>query len=174
MASAMSTLRLDNYVYTEEGIRAAWQRVAPGGHLSLAISVFSGHWFFERLYWTVAKATGREPRAMYSPLHGNVITFIVPADGAVLDERELAKRPRVAVEVPVFEGSPDHFAELGKMLDAIGLERTAITVVPSTDRNPISKDAAERKAAVDYLKYCTDCTADPVPSNPVAVNVTGP
>lgn len=101
MASAMSTLRLDNYVYTEEGIRAAWQRVAPGGHLSLAISVFSGHWFFERLYWTVAKATGREPRAMYSPLHGNVITYIVPNDGAVLDEKELAKRPRVAIETPM-------------------------------------------------------------------------
>ena len=101
MASAMSTLRLDNYVYTEEGIRAAWQRVAPGGHLSLAISVFSGKWFFERLYWTVAKATGREPRAMYSPLHGQVITYIVPADGVVLDEKELAKRPRVEVQVPM-------------------------------------------------------------------------
>jgi len=100
MASAMSTLRLDNYVYTEEGIRAAWKHVAPGGHLSLAISVFSGKWFFQRLYWTVAKATGREPRAMYSPLHGEVITYIVPNDGAVLDEVELAKRPRVAVEAP--------------------------------------------------------------------------
>jgi hypothetical protein len=100
MASAMSTLRLDNYVYTEEGIRAAWQHVAPGGHLSLAISVFSGKWFFQRLYWTVAKATGREPRAMYSPLHGEVITYIVPNDGAVLDEKELARRPRVDVGVP--------------------------------------------------------------------------
>jgi len=34
MSSAMSTLRLDNYVYTEEGIRAAWEKVGPGGHLS--------------------------------------------------------------------------------------------------------------------------------------------
>jgi len=101
MASAMSTLRLDNYVYTEEGIRAAWQRVAPGGHLSLAISVFAGHWFFERLYWTVAKATGREPMAMYSPLHGTVITYIVPNDGAVLDATELAKRPRVVAQTTV-------------------------------------------------------------------------
>lgn len=101
MASAMSTLRLDNYVYTEEGIRAAWKHVAPGGHLSLAISVFSGKWFFERLYWTVTKATGREPRAMYSPLHGQVITYIVPTESTVFDEKELAKRPRVAIETPV-------------------------------------------------------------------------
>ncbi len=96
MVSAMSTLRLDNYVYTEEGIRAAWERVGPGGHLSLAISCFAGHWFFERLYWTVTKATGREPIAMYSPLHSVVITYIVPRDGVVLDAAELAKRPRVA------------------------------------------------------------------------------
>ncbi len=62
------------------------------------------------------------------------------------------------VEIPIFEGTPDHFARLGAMLDAIGLERTAITVVPTEDKNPIGKDAAQRKAAIDYLKYCVDCT----------------
>jgi len=63
------------------------------------------------------------------------------------------------VEIPVFEGSPDHYAGLGKMLDQIGLGRTAITVVPTPDKNPLDKDAAVRKAAVEYLKYCVDCTA---------------
>ncbi len=96
MVSAMSTLRLDNYVYTEEGIRAAWGHVAPGGHLSLAISVLAGPWFFERLYWTVTKATGREPVAVHSPLHGNVVTYLVPAAGAVLDAKLLNQRTLVA------------------------------------------------------------------------------
>ncbi len=95
MASAMSTLRLDNYVYTEEGIRAAWRKVAPGGHLSLAISCLAGRWFFERIYWTIAKATGREPIAIHSPLHGESTTFLVPADGAVLDAVQLERRTRV-------------------------------------------------------------------------------
>jgi hypothetical protein len=95
MASAMSTLRLDNYVYTEEGIRAAWRKVAPGGHLSLAISCLAGRWFFERVYWTVAKATGREPIALHSPLHGETATFIVPAAGVELDAGQLAQRSRV-------------------------------------------------------------------------------
>ena len=45
------------------------------------------------------------------------------------------------------------------MLDQIGLERTAITVIPSLDKNPLGEDAGQRKAAVDYLKYCVDCTA---------------
>ena len=62
------------------------------------------------------------------------------------------------IEIPVFEGSPDHYAKLGRMLDEIGLERTAITVIPSLDKNPLG-DAAQRQAAVDYLRYCTDCAA---------------
>ncbi len=62
------------------------------------------------------------------------------------------------VEIPVFEGKPDHFAGLGRMLEEIGLDRTAITVVPTLDKNPIGKDSAQRKAALDYLKYCIDCT----------------
>jgi SAM-dependent methyltransferase len=55
MSSSMSTLRLDNYVYTEEGLRAAWKRVGENGHLTLAISCIAGPWFFERLYWTLPK-----------------------------------------------------------------------------------------------------------------------
>jgi D-psicose/D-tagatose/L-ribulose 3-epimerase len=63
------------------------------------------------------------------------------------------------VEVPVFEGTPDHFARIGRMLDAIGLQRTAITIVPTEDKNPVGKDPAQRKAAVEHLKHCVDCTA---------------
>jgi hypothetical protein len=100
MASAMSTLRLDNYVYTEEGIRAAWNHVAPGGHLSLAISCTAGRWFFERLYWTITRATGREPIAFYSPLHGATATFVVPRSGAALVTAELAARPQIKPESP--------------------------------------------------------------------------
>ena len=44
------------------------------------------------------------------------------------------------------------------MLDEIGLERTAITVIPSLDKNPLG-DEGQRQAAVDYLRYCTDCAA---------------
>jgi len=101
MVSAMSTLRLDNYVYTEEGIRAAWRLVGPGGHLSLAISCDAGRWFFERLYWTVAKATGRKPIAFYNRLHLGTVTFVVPADGAHFDPNEIAKRDRIEPENPV-------------------------------------------------------------------------
>lgn len=95
MSSAMSTLRLDNYVYTEEGIRAAWHRVKPGGHLTLAIACNSGQWFVDRLFWTVAKATGREPIALLTPLHGATVTFIVSTDGAAMDPKFLEGRIRL-------------------------------------------------------------------------------
>ena len=97
MVSAMATLRLDNYVYTEEGIRAAWNRVAQGGHLSLAFSCVAGQWFFDRIYWTITKATGREPYTVLSPLHATA-TFIVPRDGAQIDFAVLGRSHRVMPE----------------------------------------------------------------------------
>ena len=84
MFTALSTLRLDNYVYTEEGIRAAWKHVAPQGHLSVSFSVFAGSWISDRLYWTITRATGREPLAL---LHGMNYgcTYVVPGPEAHLD-----------------------------------------------------------------------------------------
>ncbi len=84
MFSSLSTLRLDNYVYTEEGIRAAWNHVAPRGLLSISFSVFAGPWMMDRLYWTITRATGRQPVAFYHGMHFGV-TYIVPRDEAHLD-----------------------------------------------------------------------------------------
>ncbi len=62
-------------------------------------------------------------------------------------------------EVPIFEGVPSDYARLGETLDGIGLGRTAITVIPATDKNPLSEDAAHRKAAVGYMNWVTDCAS---------------
>jgi D-psicose/D-tagatose/L-ribulose 3-epimerase len=62
------------------------------------------------------------------------------------------------VEIPVFEGGPTYYSELGKLLDKIGLERTIVSVVPTPDKNPISADASSRQAGVDYLKWLIDCS----------------
>ncbi len=63
------------------------------------------------------------------------------------------------VEIPIFEGGPDDYAPIGKMLDEIGLERTAITVIPTAETDPLSPDASVRAAAVDYLTRAAECTA---------------
>jgi SAM-dependent methyltransferase len=84
MFTALSTLRLDNYVYTEEGIRAAWEHVAPRGHMAISFSVYAGPWISDRLYWTIARATGREPLALLHSMNFGC-TFVVPGPEAKLD-----------------------------------------------------------------------------------------
>jgi D-psicose/D-tagatose/L-ribulose 3-epimerase len=63
------------------------------------------------------------------------------------------------VEIPIFEGTPDHFADLGRLLDEIGLERTAVAAMGDPAMNLISADAAERQAGIDHMKWVIDCTA---------------
>jgi D-psicose/D-tagatose/L-ribulose 3-epimerase len=62
------------------------------------------------------------------------------------------------VEIPIIEGGPDHYARIGELLDKIGLERTAVSLIGS-GRNPLSPDKAQQKAAVDHAKWVIDCSA---------------
>jgi D-psicose/D-tagatose/L-ribulose 3-epimerase len=61
------------------------------------------------------------------------------------------------VEIPIFNTDLD-YAAWGKRLDAIGLERTAVTV-RNVDDNPISPDASVRRRGVDGNKRMLDCCA---------------
>ena len=63
------------------------------------------------------------------------------------------------VEVPIFSGTPDDYARIGKLLDELGLERTTISAIPTLDKNPLSADKNTRQASVDYLNWCVDCAA---------------
>jgi len=69
MFSAMSSLRLENYVYTEESMRSAWRLVKPGGALTVSFSVYAGEWLSNRLYATIRNATGISPTIVILPMH---------------------------------------------------------------------------------------------------------
>ncbi len=60
------------------------------------------------------------------------------------------------VEIPVFDGTPDHFKKLKVELDNQGLKSTTVTIM-TPEANPISPDAAIRQAAIDRLKWAIDC-----------------
>lgn len=60
------------------------------------------------------------------------------------------------VEVPIFSDDVDKFAKLGKRLDDLGLERTAVTVRTAAD-NPISPDANIRKAGHAANRRSVEC-----------------
>ncbi|MEX0701226.1 MAG: sugar phosphate isomerase/epimerase family protein [Planctomycetales bacterium] len=59
------------------------------------------------------------------------------------------------VEVPIFDADPTRYGPLAKRLDALGLERTAVTAC-APEINLISADSAIRAAAVEHLKRAID------------------
>ena len=61
------------------------------------------------------------------------------------------------VEIPTMEGPVSAYAELGRILDGIGLERTSSMAFTSPDVNPVSDDARQRQGAVDHLNWLIDC-----------------
>ncbi|MBU2981435.1 sugar phosphate isomerase/epimerase [Lentibacter algarum] len=63
------------------------------------------------------------------------------------------------VEVPVFEGSAAEYAATGRMLDGLGLERTAVTAMGDPALNLISETASHRAAGIDYMKHALECCA---------------
>jgi D-psicose/D-tagatose/L-ribulose 3-epimerase len=83
-------------------------------------------------------------------------THVTADDRALLEDIKATGYD--GVEIPVFEGTPDEYERLGALLDDIGLERTTISVVPEPDVDPLSADAAVRRAAVDFQRNLVDCT----------------
>ncbi len=62
------------------------------------------------------------------------------------------------VEIPVFEGAPDHYARLGETLDKLGVGRSVVSAL-GAGKNPLSASSADRKAAIAHTKWFIDCSA---------------
>ncbi len=83
--------------------------------------------------------------------------------GHVTDEhvpifKALKKAGYDGVELPLFEGTPEHYARLGEHLDKIGLERSTVSVL-GAGHNPLSPEKAQQQAALERAKWAVDCTA---------------
>ncbi len=63
------------------------------------------------------------------------------------------------VEVPMFEGDPEHYRKLGARLRDIGLGATGVGVMPGGNKNAVSPDAADRAGALAHMNWLADCTA---------------
>ncbi len=72
---------------------------------------------------------------------------------------DLKKTGYDGVEIPLFNGEPTHYANVGRALRDTGLECTAVTVIPDKAHSPISPDSRDREGAVEYLKWAIDCCA---------------
>lgn len=61
------------------------------------------------------------------------------------------------VEIPVLEGSVDQYADLARVLDSLGLQRTCTAIVPSVEADPTSADHTVRKQGLVHLDWIADC-----------------
>lgn len=74
--SAFGSMRLDNFVYTVEGMRDAYARVKPGGLLVVTFELFQP-WMGDRIAVVLERATGHKPTVL-SAHHGTA--FMVRND----------------------------------------------------------------------------------------------
>src|SRR3954453_7543249 len=61
------------------------------------------------------------------------------------------------VEVPIFEGDPEHFRNVGRAIRDNGLRVTGVAVVPDSARDAASGDPAVRAAATRHICWALDC-----------------
>jgi hypothetical protein len=81
--SAFGSVRLDNFVYTVEGMRDAFARVKPGGLLVVTFELFQP-WIGERIAGVIREATGQAPLVLHAH-HGTVFLL---RKGALVDSAE--------------------------------------------------------------------------------------
>ncbi|MBI4675641.1 MAG: methyltransferase domain-containing protein [Chloroflexi bacterium] len=82
--SAFGSVRLDNFVYTVEGMRDAFARVKPNGLLVVTFELFEP-WIGERIAGVLEQATGQKPVVLHAH-HGTV--FLV-RNGAPISQAEV-------------------------------------------------------------------------------------
>jgi D-psicose/D-tagatose/L-ribulose 3-epimerase len=70
----------------------------------------------------------------------------------------LAKAGYDGVEIPILEGTPEHYARVLKVIRDNGLACDVVTNMPDAQHNPVSPDPKLRQNALDFMKRVIDCT----------------
>ncbi|MBT8061379.1 MAG: class I SAM-dependent methyltransferase, partial [Gammaproteobacteria bacterium] len=99
MVASMSSLRIDNFVYTRQSIEQAWALVKPGGALVISFSVFSGEWIANRLRWTIFEATGQDPVTIFHGMHYG-LTFFVNKGATQINSAAVGEFESLALSYP--------------------------------------------------------------------------
>ncbi len=89
----MSSVRLDNYVFTLESLEEARRLVRPGGHVALTAATFQP-WFWKRFERMMRASVGPQVRSIG---HGGWSTYIAQVE----DGPNTAERPAVSRSAPL-------------------------------------------------------------------------
>ncbi len=93
--SSMSSLRLDNYVYTVESFHQSLQRLAPGGVIAVTFFYYKP-WQVERVYNALWQANGSKPVVVHSL--GESRNNLVMLAGPGANREALAQHPYVVAQ----------------------------------------------------------------------------
>jgi spermine/spermidine synthase len=77
LLSSMSSIRLDNYIYTLESLREAKRHLSAGGTVSLSFALVET-WIQERFYRMLTEAFGQEPLCLATPYDAGISYLIGP------------------------------------------------------------------------------------------------
>jgi D-psicose/D-tagatose/L-ribulose 3-epimerase len=61
------------------------------------------------------------------------------------------------VELPLFDGTPEHYRRVGEAVRDAGLRCSGLVIIPDEARNCASADAAAREAGLAHLNWAIDC-----------------
>jgi D-psicose/D-tagatose/L-ribulose 3-epimerase len=61
------------------------------------------------------------------------------------------------IEIPLFEGDPEHYAKIGQAARDNGLRTTAVCVMPDEAHDCLSDDPKIQDAALGHIKWAVDC-----------------
>lgn len=130
--SSMSSLRLDNYVYTKESFEDGVKLLKPGGQMSVTFYAVK-YWQIVRIFKTLLAATGLEPVGFWSKNGSGLTFFYGPIADAETITQKLGYKPFTKKE-----------AELGLQMEGASFPSIEIT----SDDWPF---LFLRRRAVDYI-----------------------
>ena len=127
--SHMSSVRMDNYVYTRENFERVRDRLAPGGVVAVTFTVHE-KWIADRIFTVMTETFGAAPVIYQGDQHSRGTTFLAsteplspPGDAPVLDQatvnREIvADRDRITWTYSQTEGflDPSVFSAQAELL----------------------------------------------------------
>ncbi len=128
--SSLSSIRLDNYIYTVEGIRNGWKLLSPQGIMLVSFWDVDRVWLGERIYRDIELATGTPPVCTRI---GGAVFFIF---GPHVKHEEVTKKLQ-ALQLP--------------LLDSY-YKRS--TIRPATDDWPFLYSNPSGQPFVYYLSLC--------------------